>query len=220
MQRLKSIGQLWGVLILVLIIFGGIYSGFISPTEAGGLGAFAALIVGLVKGRLSWKVFRTSVLDAVETSGMVFLLLIGAWTFSPFLSLTTIPQVLIKIMSGWNAAFILLSFVVFYFVCGLFFESVIVLMITITASLPIWTMAGFDLVWLGVIVVMLACVGNISPPFALIIFVVSGMVPEVPISKIFKPIIPFVLAAVAAVVLVIFLPQIATFLPTLMNPLK
>jgi C4-dicarboxylate transporter DctM subunit len=111
-ERLSSFKYLWGVLLLVLIVFGGIYSGFITVTEAGALGAFAALVVGLIKRQLNWQKFRRAALSSVLTTGMIFLLIIGAWAFAPFLSLTRIPATMAAFMGGWSPGLVLLMVIV------------------------------------------------------------------------------------------------------------
>lgn len=216
-ERLMSLKYLWGVLLLVLIIFGGIYSGFITPTEAGALGAFGALIIGLIKRRLSWRGFGAALVDSVQTVGMVFLLILGAWNFAPFLALSTIPAALIGVMEGWSPGLILLAVLAFYFFGGMIFEAVILMIITVPLFLPLWTMAGFDLIWFGVVLMLVVVTSGNTPPVGLIVYIVGGMVPEVPVDKIFRQVAPFVVGVLICAALVIAFPQIATFLPNLIG---
>jgi tripartite ATP-independent transporter DctM subunit len=217
MERLKSLKRLWGVLLLIVIVFGGIYSGFISPTEAGALGAFAAFVIGIIKRKLNWKGFSTAILDTVASSGMIFLLLIGAWLFAPFLSYTRIPAMLINVVGAWSPNIVLLFVLAFFFLGGMIFDSVILMIITIPIFLPLWIVAGFDMVWFGVILIIIVVLGNITPPVGLVVYVVAGLVPEVPITRIFKSILPFIPAVLIAIGLVIAFPQIALFLPNLIK---
>ena len=214
-ERIVSLKNLWGMVLLVIIVFGGIYSGFISPTEAGALGAFAAIIVGLAKRRLTWKGFSDAILSSVETTGMVFLLLVGAFSFAPFLSLTRIPAVLVVLSSGWAPWLVLLFVLVFYFVGGLIFDSVVLMVITVPIFVPMWMAAGFNFVWLGVVVMLIVCLGAFTPPVGLVVYAVSGMVPDAPVSDIFKGVLPFIPAVLVCIALVIVFPQIAMFLPNL-----
>jgi len=216
-ERLISLRYLWGVLILVVIVFGGIFSGFITITEAGALGAFAAFIVGLVKRKMSWKGFWRACFTSVQTVGMVYILLIGAWTFAPFLSLSEIPATLIAFMGGWSPGFILLFVLVFFFLGGYVFEAAILMIITIPLFLPLWTAAGFDLVWFGVVLMLVVIVSGITPPVGLIVYVVSGMVPEASAGAIFKAVTWFIIPVLICVGLVIAFPWIATFLPHLLG---
>jgi tripartite ATP-independent transporter DctM subunit len=214
-EKLLSLKYLWGVFILVLIVFGGIFTGFITITEAGALGAFAALVVGFIKGKMNWTKFWRACFNSIQTVGMVYLLLIGAWAFAPFLSLTEIPTTLITFMGGWSPGFIILFVLAFFFLGGYVFEAAILMIITIPLFLPLWAAAGFDLIWFGVVLMLTVIVSGITPPVGLIVYVVSGMVPEASTGGIFKSVIWFVLPILFCIGLVIVFPQIATFLPNL-----
>jgi len=214
-ERFASLRYVWGVLLLVIIVFGGIYSGFITVTEAGALGAFAALVVGLIKRQLNWQKFRRAALSSVQTTGMIFLLIIGAWSFAPFLSLTGIPAAIATFMGGWSPGFILLFVLVFFFLGGMIFEASILMIITIPLFLPLWTAAGFDLVWFGVLLMVIIVVSGISPPVGFVVYVVSSMVPEASSGAIFRSAAWFIIPVLACAGLVIAFPQIALFLPNL-----
>jgi len=216
-ERLSSFKYLWGVLLLVLIVFGGIYSGFITVTEAGALGAFAALVVGLIKRQLNWQKFRRAALSSVLTTGMIFLLIIGAWAFAPFLSLTRIPATMATLMGGWSPGLVLLFVLAFFFLGGMIFEAVILMIITVPLFLPLWTAAGFDLVWFGVVLMLMVIVSGITPPVGLIVYVVSGMVPEASTGAVFKAVSWFILPILLCAGLIVAFPQIATFLPNLIG---
>ncbi|MFP4642327.1 MAG: TRAP transporter large permease [Dehalococcoidia bacterium] len=216
-ERLLSFKYLWGVLLLVVIVFGGIYSGFITVTEAGALGAFGALVVALIKRQLTWSRFWNAITNSTRITGMVFLLLIGAFTFAPFLSLTRIPATLVTCMGGWPTELILFFILLFFFVGGFFFESMILLMITIPLFLPLLTAAGLDLVWLGVVLIIVIIVSGITPPVGLIVYVVSGMVPEASSGGIFKTVAWFIIPVLVCAGLAIAFPQIVMFLPDLVG---
>jgi len=216
-ERFSSLRYVWGVLLLVIIVFGGIFSGFITVTEAGALGAFAALVVGLIKGQLNWRKFRRAAVGSVQTVGMIFLLIIGAWSFAPFLSLTRIPTEMVALMGGWSPGFILLFVLVFFFLGGMIFEAAILMIITIPLLLPLWLAAGFDLIWFGVVLMLVVIVSGITPPVGFVVYVVSGMVPEASSGAIFKSVIWFIPPVLLCAGLVVAFPQIATFLPNLLG---
>jgi tripartite ATP-independent transporter DctM subunit len=216
-ERFSSLRYVWGVLLLVIIVFGGIFSGFITVTEAGALGAFAALVVGLIKGQLNWQKFRRAALNSVQTVGMIFLLIIGAWSFAPFLSMTRIPTEMVALMGGWSPGFILLFVLAFFFLGGMIFEAAILMIITIPLLLPLWMAAGFDLVWFGVVLMLVVIVSGITPPVGFVVYVVSGMVPEASSGGVFKSVIWFILPVLLCAGLVVAFPQIATFLPNLLG---
>jgi tripartite ATP-independent transporter DctM subunit len=216
-ERFLSLRYVWGVLLLVIIVFGGIFSGFITVTEAGALGAFAALVVSLIKGQLNWQKFRRAALNSVQTVGMIFLLIIGAWSFAPFLSMTRIPAEMVAFMGDWSPGFILLFVLGFFFLGGMIFEAAILMIITIPLLLPLWMAAGFDLVWFGVVLMLVVIVSGITPPVGFVVYVVSGMVPEASSGGVFKSVIWFVLPVLLCAGLVVAFPQIATFLPNLLG---
>jgi len=216
-ERFSSLRYVWGVLLLVIIVFGGIFSGFITVTEAGALGAFAALVVGLIKGQLNWRRFRRAAMNSVQTVGMIFLLIIGAWSFAPFLSLTRIPTEMVALMGGWSPGFILLFVLAFFFLGGMIFEAAILMIITIPLLLPLWLAAGFDLVWFGVVLMLVVIVSGITPPVGFVVYVVSGMVPEASSGAVFKSVIWFIPPVLLCAGLVVAFPQIATFLPNLLG---
>ena len=216
-EKLLSLRYTWGVLLLVFIVFGGIYSGFITVTEAGAFGAFAALVVGLVKKQLNWQKFRRAALSSVQTTGMIFLLIIGAWAFAPFLSLTRIPATMVTLMGGWPPGFILLFVLAFFFFGGMIFDAAILMIITIPLFLPLWTAAGFDLIWFGVVLMLIVIVSGITPPVGLVVYVVSGMVPGASSGAVFKSVSWFILPVLLCAGLVVAFPQIATFLPKLLG---
>jgi C4-dicarboxylate transporter DctM subunit len=215
-ERLSSLRYVWGVLLLIVIVFGGIFSGFITVTEAGALGAFAALVVGLIKRQLNWQKFRRAISGSVQTIGMVFLLLIGAWVFAPFLSLTRIPAELVTLMGGWHPGLILFAVLVFFFFGGMIFEAAILMILTIPLFLPLWTTAGFDLVWFGVVLMIIVIVSGITPPVGLIVYVVSASV-KAPSAKVFKAVLWFIPPVLLCAGLAIAFPQIVTFLPNLLG---
>jgi C4-dicarboxylate transporter DctM subunit len=216
-EKFLSLRYLWGVVLLLFIVFGGIYSGFITVAEAGALGAFGALVVGLIKRQLTWKKFWNAVFGSVQTVGMVFLIFIGAWAFAPFLSLTQIPTALVTFMGGWSPWAILLFTLLFFFVGGMIFEAAILMIFTIPLFLPLWTTAGFDMVWFGVLLIVIVIVSGITPPVGLIVYVVTGMVPGSSIGGVFKTVSWFILPVLVCAGLVIAFPEIATFLPQLLK---
>lgn len=216
-QRFLSLRQLWGILILVVIVFGGIYSGFITATEAGALGAFGSILVGVFKRTMSWNGFRLAVNATIGTTGMIFLLVIGAWVFAPFLSMCNLPQTLAGFMANWSPWIIIIAILIFYFLGGLIFESTILMIITIPIFLPLLTAARIDLIWFGVCLMLIVVLGGNSPPVGLIVYATAGMVKDVSVGTIFKGVLPFIPAVIVATILVLLFPSIATWLPTVLS---
>jgi C4-dicarboxylate transporter DctM subunit len=215
-EKLLSLRYLWSIIVIVIIVFGGIYTGIITVVEAGALGAFAALIIGLANRKINWQAFQRAVMSTIKTTGMVFLLIAGAWSFAPFLSLSKIPMVVASLMSGLPPMMIVLSVLLFFFIGGCLFEAAILMIITIPIFLPLWMAAGLDLVWFGVVLMIIVIVSGITPPVGLIVYVVSGMTGKSS-GPIFKTVSWFIIPAIACVALLIAFPQIVTFLPNLLR---
>jgi tripartite ATP-independent transporter DctM subunit len=215
-EKFISLRYLWSVIVLVLIVFGGIYTGIITVVEAGALGAFATLVIGLANRKIRWQNFKNALKNTIKTTGMVFLLIAGAWSFAPFLSLTKIPVLIASLMSGLSPIMIVLSILLFFFVGGMVFEASILMIITIPIFLPLWTAAGLDLVWFGVVLMIVIIVSGITPPVGLIVYVVSGTTGKSS-GPIFKTASWFIIPALACVALLIAFPEIVTFLPDMLN---
>jgi TRAP-type C4-dicarboxylate transport system permease large subunit len=216
-ERIVSLKNLWGIVVLLIIVFGGIYSGFITATEAGALGAFGAVVVGLIKKTITWSNFKEAIISTIETTGMIFLLVIGAWVFAPFLSMCNLPQTLAEFMVGWSPWVIIISILLFYFLGGLIFESTILMIITIPIFLPLLVAAQIDLIWFGVCLMLIVVLGGNSPPVGIIVYATAGMCRDVTVGTIFKGVMPFIPPVIIATVIVLLIPSIATWLPTVFN---
>ena len=216
-ERLRSVGRASALLIVIFVVLGGIYIGVFTPVEAASVGAFATLVIALVQRRLTWSIFQDCVLQSVKSFAMVFLILIGAFIFNPFLALTGIPQAIAEWVGALNLSpLALISLVtVGYIVLGTFLEGFAILVLTIPIVFPMVTAAGFDPIWFGVLVVVLLEMGLISPPLGLNVFVVQG-ISNVPIAQIFRGIMPFWAAMIVCAILLILFPDIALLLPNTM----
>jgi len=191
--------------------------GWFSPTQAGSIGAAAALIMGLVRRDLNWKSFMTACQDAIRTSCMVMLLIAGGAVFSHFLAVTTIPFVLVDWVKqlSWPPTAILVLIGLLFFIGGMFMSSMALLMLLVPIMLPILVHLKVDLILFGVVVVILTECGLITPPVGVNVFVVKGIAPDVPIETIFKGTLPFIVAMIVCMAIILMFPQIATFLPSL-----
>jgi tripartite ATP-independent transporter DctM subunit len=197
---------------------GGIYLGIFTPAEAAAVGAFMALIYAWWNGSLTFKVLEGVMLDTIKTTSMVFLILIGALVFGPFLALSQLPMRVADILSGLdlNAYVILAIIMLIFIVLGMFLEGFSMLVLTLPIVVPIVNALGFDLIWFGVLMVIVLELGLISPPVGINVFVVKGLVPDVPLSTVFRGIWPFAAAMVVCIILLTIFPQIALYLPNSM----
>jgi C4-dicarboxylate transporter, DctM subunit len=218
-EIMKALGNCAEILALLILILGGLIIGWFTPTEAGAVGAFGALVLSLLRRQLTWQGFKESIIDSMRNAGMIFTVLTGAMVFNAFFAVTTIPMEL----AGWVTklplppVIIMLIIMLMYVLLGTFLDELAMILLTIPVFFPVVVKLGFDPIWFGVIIVLVVELGMISPPVGITMFIVKGIAPDVPIEKIFKGVLPFV-AAVAIVMLVLLVfPKIALFLPSLME---
>lgn len=217
MQKIISLKYTWSMIALFIFIMGGIYMGIFTPTEAGALGSFGAVIVSLVSRRMNIRVFMHSVIEAVKTTGMLTGIVIGAFIFMRFMTISGLPNILADFACNLdiNRYIILINIVVMYVILGMFTDIIASILITIPVIYPIILSLGFDPIWFGVIVVLVMEMGMITPPVGINVFVLSG-VTGIPVNIIFRGVWPFVIAQIICIILLSIFPQIALFIPNRM----
>jgi C4-dicarboxylate transporter DctM subunit len=204
-------------LLIVLVVFGGIYSGMVTPTEAGAVGAMAAFIAGLLLGRVNRRYLTASLTETVKVTVMVMLILIGAQIFGRFVSLSLIPRRLIEFLAPVvDTPFLMLMILaVVFFVLFMFIEGAAVILMSVPVVLPIIEAMGTDIIWFGVFIAVIATVGLITPPVGLSVYAVSGAT-RISSDSIFRYALFFAIAATLIVtVTMILVPETATWLPAL-----
>jgi tripartite ATP-independent transporter DctM subunit len=217
--RLRSLVEVWQVVLLFGLVLGGMYLNFFAPTEAAAVGAFGALFLAAVGGRLSLRALREGFVDTATTSAMIFMILVGAAIFNYFIDTTGFTNSLIDAVAGakldrWTV-FLLLC--VFYILLGCVMDSLSMILLTIGAVYPLVKTLGFDPVWFGVILVTLGEIGLITPPVGINLFVLAGAVPNLPMHTISRGIVPFVMADCVRIILLAAFPAIALWLPSYMK---
>ena len=206
------------LLFVIVASIGGIYLGVFSPVEASGIGAGIMLILAIVQGKLNLSGLKTAVLDTLQTSAMLYMIVIGANILNPFFSVTHIPQTLGEGLGSLNMgpygtlAVILMAYVVL----GMFMDGLSMLVITVPIVYPVMIGLGFDPIWFGVVAVIVIEMGMITPPVGLNVFVVRGVAENVSLATVFKGVLPFLLAMLVGLILIIMFPQIALFIPNSM----
>ena len=218
-EKLVSLKDTWGILVLFVLVIGGIYAGIFTPTEAAGVGAFGALLLGFLKRKLNGKKILNSLADACKNTAMLLLMLIGADIFSYFLTMSQIPFMLSDFVVGLpvSSAVTMWAILVVYIILGCIMPIIPAIILTIPIFLPVVTGLGYDPIWFGVIVVTMAEIGQITPPVGINVFALSGVAKDVPLGTIFKGILPFVGADIVRVALIFFFPALALWLPSLMG---
>lgn len=215
-ERVFSLKKVTPVVIIFLVVIGGIYGGVFSPTEASGIGVTGVLLVTIIMGRLTWEKFKQSLLDTGVTSAMIFAILIGGYLFSRFLALTEVTTNLINYIQGLqldNYLF-MLCVMLFFALLGCVLDVFGMLILTLPFLFPIVLQLGYDPVWFGVFAVIMAEIALVTPPIGVNVFIMKNLAPEVAIEDIFKGIMPFLICDFLLVVLLIFFPQIALWLPS------
>jgi C4-dicarboxylate transporter, DctM subunit len=218
-DRWKALRGIWGVVLLVFVVLGGIYGGLFTATEGAGFGAAGAFFFALARGRLTWKVLFDVLVESARTTAMLFALLIAATIFANFVNFTSMPGDLKDWITGLGLSpvMVVAAMMVIYVVLGTVMEELTMVLLTIPLFFPIVTALGFDPVWFGVLIVMVVQIGLISPPVGMNLFVINALLPGVGLGAIFRGCWPFVLVLVIVLGLLLAFPQLSLWLPGLMR---
>ncbi len=219
-ERFVSLRRTWGVLLLIFLVIGGIYSGIFTPTEAGGAAAFSAFLMALFMRRLTIERLKESLLETGRTTIMIFSIIVGVLIFVRFLALTGLPSSFAEFILGLQIPrlLILLMILSVYVFLGMFLDAIGMLMLTLPIIFPAVVSLGYDPIWFGIIAVKMCEICLITPPVGLNCYIVRSVAPDIPLEEIFRGIIPFVAMDILTVALFIVFPQIITFLPSHMMP--
>jgi C4-dicarboxylate transporter DctM subunit len=214
-ERIKGLRDVWAPAVLLAFVIGGLYGGVFTPTEAGGVGAACAFLLGVMRGRLSRAKVREALLQATRTAAAVFTVLIGALLFGYFLTVTQTPQKVMTLLGGLGLGRygVLTLIMLMYLLLGCLMDAMAMIILTVPIVFPVIIQLGFDPIWFGVIIVMTVELGLIHPPVGMNVFVIKSVVKDVNFTTIFKGVIPFVITDIVRLVILIAFPIIATYLP-------
>ncbi len=221
-QKIRSLSGMADTLIVFALVMGGLFFGLFTPTEAAAVGAFGVLAVALVRRQIGWSGIVKSLYETLRTSCMVMFLIAGAVIFGKFLAVTRIPFNLAAWIGALDlpAYLVLTAIVAVYFVGGCVMDALALVMLTIPIFYPVILNLGYDPIWFGVIIVLVTQMGVITPPVGINVYVVYGVsqtvVGGIPLERIFRGILPFLVAIVVGIVLMVIFPQIILYLPNLM----
>jgi len=217
-ERLASMRDIWAPLALFVFVIGGLYGGLFTPTEAGGMGAGGAFLIGVLRGQLSLSDIRASLLQATRTAAAVFTVLIGALLFGYFLTITQTPQTVTEFLTGLGVGRygVLALIMLMYLVLGCLMDAMAMIILTVPIIFPVIKALGFDPIWFGVIIVMTVELGLIHPPVGMNVFVIKSVVKDVSFATIFMGVLPFIVTDLVRLVILIAFPTIALYLPARM----
>ena len=217
-DKFKSLRTVWVVALIFLLVVCGMYFGVFTPTEAGAVGAFGLFISAIIRRKLSLRILFKTVMETINTTCMIFIILFGAYVFNDFIALSGVPGLLIGAVSELTISpyLVLLLILVVFLILGCFIESIPMMILLVPFVLPIIVDLGFSPLWFGVICILLVEAALITPPIGMNVFILSGVAKDVPTNEIFRGSFPFLAAIVFVILLLIPFPQIATFLPNTM----
>lgn len=218
-EKFASLNGIWETLILFALVMGGMFAGWFTATEGASIGAAGTLVLALVKRQLTWKKFIQCLNESIRTSCMVMTIVAGAIIFGKFLVVSQVPSELAEWLTGLKMPgwCIIAMIIIFYLIGGCFLDALALDILTIPIFYPVVVALGFDIIWFGVMIVVVTMMGVITPPVGVCVYVVGGMTRDVPLEKIFRGSMPFLWMLVLAAILLIIFPQIATFLPSLIK---
>ncbi len=218
-ERWRALRGIWGVLVLVIVVLGGIYGGVFTATEGAGIGAAGAFFFALARGALPWRTLLQVLVESARTTAMLFTILIAAAIFSNFINFTTMPADLRDWIThmGLSPLMVVGAMMLIYVLLGTIMEELSMVLLTIPVFFPIVTALGFDPVWFGVLIVFVVQIGLISPPVGMNLFVLNALLADVSLKQIFRGVWLFVVMLIVAMLLVLEVPQLALWLPGFMR---
>jgi tripartite ATP-independent transporter DctM subunit len=218
-EAFVSLKGIWAVLLLFISIIGTIYFGIATPTEAAAVGAFLTMIIGIARRRLNFTRIVDSLVEALRTSVTVYTILIGAILFGYFLAITRTPQNLTAFLVGLDlsAHGTLIVILIFFVLAGCILDSMAMIILLVPIVYPVIVQLGFDPIWFGIIIVMTAELGLITPPVGINVFVINSIARDVKLTTIFRGVLPFIATDIIRLALLILFPAIVLFLPMTMR---
>ena len=216
-ERFVSLKGVWGFLVLFIVVLGGIFGGFISPSEGGGIGAFASFVILIITRKATFKNIVLALKDTLRTSSMIFTIMIGASIFGQFLNFAGLPNMLARMASEMNIpsiVAILIIIVIFAFL-GCLIDAIPLTIILVPMFWPLVTLYGWNPTWFGIVVTVCMMIGLVTPPVGMCCYVMAGVTKEVTLPQIFRGAFPFLCGMIVALILLVAFPQISLLLPRL-----
>lgn len=213
------VGGVGDAIAIFILIIGGLFFGFFTPSEAGAIGVLGMLVLALAKRKLTWKGLSEALGETLKISAMIFLIIAGAMVFGHFLAITRLPFEI----SAWVVdldlprTLIIFLIILVYLVGGCFMDAMALILLTIPIFFPVSQALGYDPIWFGIMIVLVVEMACITPPVGINVYVMKGVAKDIPLETIFRGIVPFLIVEVILVILLICVPEIVLFLPDLMK---
>jgi C4-dicarboxylate transporter, DctM subunit len=216
--RLRAAVGMWKLGVLFFFAVFGIYLGWFSPTEAAAIAAFVAILIAFGTRAMGWRSLLDGLLEAAYTTAAIFFIIVGAFIFSRFVVLTQFPNELTRWVKdvGLSPFWILMAIIALYVLLGTFLDEVSTILITVPVTLPLVIAIGYDGIWFGIFVTVMCTIGLISPPTGMTVFVIQAQHPEIPVARIYLGTLPFLVADFVLVALLILIPGMALWLPSVL----
>jgi C4-dicarboxylate transporter DctM subunit len=218
-EKILAFGSCGEIIALIILVLAGLFVGWFTPTEAGAVGAFGAILFSTVRKRLNWEKLKGAFIETIKTSGMIYCILIGAFVFNFFLATTNIPFIIADFVSALPLPplGVMAIIMVVYLGLGCFLDAAAMTVLTIPIFFPLAMSLGFHPIWFGVLVVRAMEMAMITPPIGMNVYVIAGVAKDVPMQTIFKGIFPFLIADIFHVALLMFVPALSLYLPSIMK---
>ena len=212
-KKLATLRRAIPAMILILAVFGGLYSGIFTVNEAASVAAILSLLFALLRRRITWEGFSSSILEAAGVSAMIYIIIFGASVFSYFMTLAHVPEALVQLIGELKLAPVLTIALILiaYIALGAVFDEISAMLITLPFVLPIVVHLGYDPVWWGIMNVVIIELGMIVPPIGIIVFILHAMAPQISLSKIYRGVTPFIVADLVLLALLTLFPGLSTW---------
>lgn len=217
-QRLRAIASAWGVIALAVAVLGGIYSGIFTVAEAAAVGVAIALGLSVMRG-LGWRGFISVLEQTAVSTMMIYMMILGASIFGYFLTITGTPAMTVRAIEAWGLPplGVIACLIVAYLIMGAVFDELAAMVLTLPFVAPVVAGLGYDLVWWGVINVMVVTVGMISPPIGMNVFVLKGLRPDLTLMTIYRGVMPFMMADLVRLTILVLFPALTLWLPAVLR---
>jgi tripartite ATP-independent transporter DctM subunit len=218
-ERLRALSRIWEIVLLILFVVGGIAFGWISPSEAAAIGAAGALLIAAIRRRLSLSMLYSASSEALQTTGMLFLIIIGALIFSTFVGVTGLATAAGEVVAslGFGPIGTLLTVAILLLLLGSVLDGLALMLLTTPILLPIVSATGMSAVWFGIFITRAMEIGFVHPPIGMNLYVIQQVSGDIPISRIFRGVAPFLASDFIHLVLLILFPALVYWLPELLG---